>query len=223
MPLDLASISFASTTIYAAVITHRAFQRPNPDVANPTDTDKWNSRVGDGIGLLLKYIVPLIGIYHVALALYGLPPSSTSPPPLLCPHPSNLSANLFAWSPTSALSLSLLLIFGHLRLWTYAALGPDFVYQLTRPSRLVTSGPYAYAQHPSYPTALVVWFVSYATFTRLDGVAGCWLPRTVAHWGPSVAAAHCAFWAVFLAWVIPPRVRDEEVMLKREFGREWEV
>ena len=37
-----------------------------------------------------------------------------------------------------------------------------------------------------------------------------------------VATVHCACWAVFLVRVIPPRVRDEEVMLKREFGREWE-
>ena len=218
--MSLSSLAFALTTIYASFITHNAFQKPNPDVSDPTDVDKWNSRTSDLIGLLLKYIVPALGIYHAIVSLY-LPFAST-PPPLLCPHPQNLSPTLFTWSSTSILTLALLLTFGHLRLWTYRALGKDFVYQLNRPSRLVTSGPYRYAQHPSYPAALVVWFVFHASFTRLDAVAGCWLPAGVTQWAGAVALVHCALWAVFLAWVIPPRVKDEEVMLKREYGREWE-
>ena len=124
----------------------------------------------------------------------------------------------------STATVIVLLVFGHLRLWTYRALGKDFVYQLTRPSRLVTSGPYRYAQHSSYSTVLVSWFTLHASLARLDGVVGCFLPQVarVKDWAALLAAFHCAFWPLFLGWVIPPRVRDKEAMLKREYNYEWE-
>ena len=55
-------------------------------------------------------------------------------------------------------------------------------------------------------------------------MVGCCLPQGTAlkTWAGVIAFDHCAFWAVFLGYVIPPRVRDEERMLKREFNGEWE-
>ena len=218
-PLDTFTICLASAAFYGIYSTHCSFQRPNPDVSNPTDIDKWNSPLSDAISLLLQYSMPLLGLFHALIILYQL-----NPPPLICPHPENLQVNLFTWSFRTITTFFLLITFANLRLWTYRALDKDFVYQLTRPSQLVTTGPYKYAQHPSYTTALVCWFTLHASLTRLDGVLGCFLPQNtrLKNWAEVLALGHCAFWALFLGYVIPPRVRDEEVMLKREFDGEWE-
>ncbi|KAL9112367.1 MAG: hypothetical protein Q9187_007778 [Circinaria calcarea] len=215
--LDPATLLLAATTLYSVYITNRAFQRPNPDVPDPSDVDRWKSPAFDLVSIGLKYSIPLLGILHSLIVLSG-----PHPPAYLCPNSQNLNPALFTWSLPSIVAFTLLSTFGNIRLWTYRALGKNFVYQLNRPSHLVTTGPYAYAQHPSYPAVLIVWFTLHASLTRLDGVLGCWLPQRVTQWASVVAALHCTGWAVFLGWVIPPRVRDEEVMLKREFPGEWE-
>ena len=51
------------------------------------------------------------------------------------------------------------------------------------------------------------------------GSAGCWLPSAAVEWMGVVLAVLGGI----AVWGLSVRVRDEEEMLKREFGREWEV
>ena len=55
-------------------------------------------------------------------------------------------------------------------------------------------------------------------FERLDGVAACWLPKNMVNLG--------CIWMVLmilktLSWAII-RIRDEEIMMRASFGKEWE-
>lgn len=137
--------------------------------------------------------------------------------------PQDLSLTTPAWSPASALPLALILCAGvPLRLISYASLGPDFTFALARPRGLKTTGIYGYVQHPSYTglCCLLLGIISY--LGRLDGVLACWLPagalRALAAWKWFVAPCLAApFFAVLVT-----RVREEEEMLKGEFGGEWE-
>ena len=55
------------------------------------------------------------------------------------------------------------------------------------------------------------------TTDRFDGSAAAFTG-----WKPG-EARRSGRWLIWLASVIPPRVKDEEDMLRREFGKEWEV
>ena len=57
-------------------------------------------------------------------------------------------------------------------------------------------------------------------FLRPDGVLGCWLSREVVESGWWVVGLVSAVWTAGGGMCI--RVRDEERMLKWEFGEEWE-
>ena len=143
------------------------FSKTQPRCPRPQHVDKWKSPAFDLIYIGLKYSIPLLGILHSLIVLSG-----PHPPAYLCPNPQNLNPALFTWSLPSIVVFNLLSTFGNIRLWTYRALGKNFVYQLNRPSHLVTTGPYAYAQHPSYPAVLLVWYTLHASLTRLDGGSG---------------------------------------------------
>ncbi|KAF4563418.1 hypothetical protein EYR36_003863 [Pleurotus pulmonarius] len=108
-----------------------------------------------------------------------------------------------------------------LRLWCFATLGRFFDFQATVKAdhQLITSGPYAYARHPSYAglagsylgTILVLfsaghWFREYA----LLGLAG-----------KVVGGIWCAESVVIFVGV-PRRANMEDAALKERFGKEWE-
>lgn len=155
-----------------------------------------------------------------------------SPPALLCPNPGNLSSELFTWSPYTAAALIAIIAAAPIRLLAFRQLGRNFTFRLARPSSLVTGGLYAYVQHPSYPTNWVVLVGNIALLLRLDGVFGCVLPGWVVRSGMGMGMGNgqgIGVWPVFLGcfvvmvlWIVWVRVKDEEAMLKREFGREWE-
>jgi protein-S-isoprenylcysteine O-methyltransferase Ste14 len=212
------SLTLSAVTLFATFLSHLAFQPPNQKVEEPTvggDDDKWNSPTLEFIEGLIKYGHPVLGIYHAYLALFY--PSAT-----MCPNSASLNAGLFTWSTQSAVLLASATIFASLRLASYQALGEDFVYQINRPNALQTGGIYAYMQHPGYTTVVLAWVANVSLLLRPDGVLGCFLPTAVARHGNVFAIVHATCWLVWLASVIPPRVKDEEDMLRREFGKEWE-
>ena len=89
------------------------------------------------------------------------------------------------------------------------------------------TGLYTYVQHPSYSANWLISTSNVALLMRLDGVLGCVLPSRAVKWGmghggvgvwPAILLG-AAMKGLHVTWI---RVKDEEAMLKREFGREWE-
>jgi protein-S-isoprenylcysteine O-methyltransferase Ste14 len=55
-------------------------------------------------------------------------------------------------------------------------ISPTLPFHLAKPRRLVTTGLYAYVQHPSYTANWLVYCANFALLLRLNGSSGCWLP-----------------------------------------------
>ena len=114
-----------------------------------------------------------------------------------------------------------------IRLLAFKQLGKSFTFVLAKPKALVKTGLYAYVQHPSYPTNWLILTSNTALLLSPHGVLGCILPSWVVNWG--AGSGLVSFWSVlfvvtgflglFAIWV---RVKDEEAMLKKKFGKEWE-
>lgn len=71
----------------------------------------------------------------------------------------------------------------------------------------------------------MVLIANFALLGRLDGVLGCVLPRRFVEW--AVVSGGFRVWPVLLVAVLGliavwVRVKDEEAMLKKVFGKEWE-
>jgi protein-S-isoprenylcysteine O-methyltransferase Ste14 len=114
--------------------------------------------------------------------------------------------------------LGLIFVAAPIRLLAFKQLGRNFTFQLARPQGLVTTGMYAYVQHPSYVTNMAVLWGNLLMMVGPGGAAGCWMPSAAVKWMGVVLAVLC----VIAVWGLSVRVRDEEEMLRREFGREWE-
>jgi len=112
-------------------------------------------------------------------------------------------------------------------LLAFRQLGQNFTFRLAKPKELVKTGLYSYVQHPSYPTNWLILASNVALLLRLDGILGCVLPSWVVSW--AMWSGGFMVWPTLLIvlgllglygiWV---RVKDEEAMLKREFGKEWD-
>ncbi|KAI1002291.1 hypothetical protein K3495_g5914 [Podosphaera aphanis] len=102
----------------------------------------------------------------------------------------------------------------------YSQLGKNFTYRLATPSGLIKTGFYAYVQHPSYTALLGIAAINAFSMLAPDGTIACVLPRVLAG----------TTWKIFAGLVMTGaaitgiycRVRDEETMMKKEFGAEWE-
>ncbi|RPD54866.1 hypothetical protein L226DRAFT_493567 [Lentinus tigrinus ALCF2SS1-7] len=78
--------------------------------------------------------------------------------PYVCPTGSNVAASLSGYSPRFIAGFTLVVIGAILRLWSYHTLGTLFTFEvvITQEHRLVKSGPYAFARHPSYTGVMVL-------------------------------------------------------------------
>lgn len=109
-----------------------------------------------------------------------------------------------------------------LRIACYTSLGSLHTYEVTlRPSHsLTTSGPYAYARHPSY-TAVGMSILGVLT---MHFSAGGW-DRTCGMMAVPVVKMGWALYVV-LAWFVGVslyrRASVEDEMLRGEFGERWE-
>ncbi|KAH6705140.1 hypothetical protein DL95DRAFT_446838 [Leptodontidium sp. 2 PMI_412] len=212
---DPPTILLVLTTLLSTYLSLQCFTPPNP-TPNSTVPDRITIFASPTFILVRRLSVVLVGIHHALLILNPI-----SPTYLLCPNPSSLNLSLFAWTKHSAICLSLIVIFAPIRLLAFAQLGKNFTFKLAKPQSLVTTGLYAYVQHPSYIANAIVAAANVLLFERPDGLAGCWMSEGVAKspwwrvvgWGLAGAA-------VYLGRV---RVADEERMLKGAFGKEWEV
>jgi protein-S-isoprenylcysteine O-methyltransferase Ste14 len=124
--------------------------------------------------------------------------------------------------------LIVVIIAAPVRLLAFKQLGENFTFRLAKPKALVKTGMYAYVQHPSYPTIWLLSMVNFALFLRRDGIVGCVLPHWVVTWGLGMGSG--IVWSTLLLEAgilgilgIVVRVKDEEAMLRKEFGSEWEA
>ncbi|PYI00530.1 hypothetical protein BO78DRAFT_295680, partial [Aspergillus sclerotiicarbonarius CBS 121057] len=141
----------------------------------------------------------------------------------ICPHPTNLSPHLFAWTTTTTTLCLLSLVLGaSLRLAAFKFLGRNFTFQLSQPDTLVTGGIYRFVQHPSY-TGLWLLVAGYlGLIMRRDGAVACTMEASIlarlSGWGGWVVGGLVSVLIPFTVM----RVRDEEAMLRAQFGQTWE-
>lgn len=166
---------------------------------------------------LFRYTDITFSVFHCILILFF-----PSPPQRLCPNADNLSPSLFTWSSYSVLCLGTIIVFCSIRLLAFRELDKDFTFHLTEPKRLNTSGLYSMVQHPSYTGVVLSNAANTMFLYRLDGISACFLPRWI------VRQAWWVNWTLFLvtsvihAYGTKIRVKREEEMLHKTFGREWE-
>ncbi|CZR62397.1 uncharacterized protein PAC_12294 [Phialocephala subalpina] len=211
MDLSIQNTSLVATLTLCGYLISLCAKTPNP---NPT-----KSNVKDRIALVTDTSKPsqfllLFIFYHCVLILF--PNDRTS----FCLNADLLNEDLFTWSPTSIAFVVTIFIAAPIRLLAYATLGKNFTFRLNKPKNLVTSGMYAYVQHPSYTTLFLINVASAFFWMRLDGISACYLPSFLVkvkglNW---VAGLAMSVFTTLGLWV---RVKDEEGMLKNEFGQYW--
>ena len=110
-----------------------------------------------------------------------------------------------------------------IRLSCYRALGKNFTWELSvkQGQTLVTSGPYAVVRHPSYVGALTIYT---GVLLTLFG-AGGWFAECVGWdmWASKLFTGVCASWALGIPVMLMGRVNQEDDVLRKEFGEQWEV
>jgi protein-S-isoprenylcysteine O-methyltransferase Ste14 len=217
----LPSILLVLTILLSTYITIRCMTPPNP---SPTSSQQPKDRVQLATNTIFlslrRNATILLAIHHTVLTLYLSRP--TPPPAVLCPSQTHLVPALFTWSPTTILLLLTILTAGPLRLRAYSTLGPSFTFRITAPEKLVTTGLYAWVQHPSYTCQILVVGANAFLLEGRGGVLGCWVGLVGEQWVSFLGGV--AWLAVGVAFAgVVVRVRDEEALLRGTFGEEWEV
>ncbi|KAI0349599.1 hypothetical protein OH77DRAFT_1594147 [Trametes cingulata] len=126
-------------------------------------------------------------------------------------------------TPTFALGWFLIISAALLRIACYRTMGKHFTFQITihKDHRLVTSGPYSVVRHPGYSALLMIVL---GTMLCSFG-SGSWL-RECGIMETSVGKVFGVAWVADLLYVpvvmVFFRLKTEDELLKKEFGREWE-
>ena len=228
--------SFAQTSLSFALLlsamgTYLGATPPHP-VTDNTDVPSTGDfmrklGVGSKLGTALGPLPPVILATHLALLAFLHP---KIPRWLLLFHQqqSQVDTRFLTWSRATAIPLVVLLFAVPLRLVSYATLGTNFTFTLAKPDQLVTTGIYAYVQHPSY-TALVTILVANSVLTyRMNSALGCWIPKWISGGGNGKLIKFHR-WVVMPVWVafgfytMGVRVMQEEEMMRGVFGEEWEA
>jgi len=212
----VASFALALCMLAAAYVTLQCVTPPNPlppVKSSVEDRIRWvasRSRVTSGRKTLL-----LIWLYHILLTI-----TYPHPPTLICPQPGSLDPNLFGWSTHTVICIFMVLAGGSIRLTAYSQLGGNFTFHLSKPKTLVKRGLYRYVQHPSYTGLFMILIAHLLLFSRRAGAVACWIPRIL-----NIKYMDVPVWILLIGATVVLgriRIRDEENMLKEEFGKEWE-
>ncbi|KAJ5772293.1 Phospholipid methyltransferase [Penicillium odoratum] len=195
----------------------------------PNPSPPQNRQIKDRMGILLGPGIRVTIVRHAAVfwltyhtLVTVLPLCAPERMEQLCPNAGNRNQALFEWSTSTALALAMIYLGAAVRIAAYGGLGRFFTFHLAPPDRLVTSGIYRWIQHPSYSGLLLIIVGNFFLFIRWDGTLACWIPREMLvrldGWGVATITAAVGFGMFLFAL----RVWDEESMLRRKFGREWE-
>jgi protein-S-isoprenylcysteine O-methyltransferase Ste14 len=208
---------FIDTYLYLLV-----FSAPNPPP--PRDhgvRDRLHFMTRPAILLFGKAALLAVSLYHILLVL-----TFPNPPSALCRHAPRLDYHFFTWTFYSAACIVLAIAGALVRLSAFKQLGPNFTFQLARPRELVTTGLYKYVQHPSYLGLAMLGFANFAIFMRRRAAVACWLPMS--WWiaddqmGLAVEGVVALVFLLMSWYVVGLRVMDEEMMLEKAFGQEWQ-
>lgn len=218
-----AQASFAGTILASTVGTYIALSPPNPNpesTVSPVDLIHSLQLTSKHITKLAVFPVGLLALHTACLAYFH----PNIPPSVLRHGAQNpLNTRLIKWSSPTAIPLALILCAGiPLRLVSYTLLGKNFTFALAEPDHLTTTGIYRYVQHPSYTGLMILIICNVVLLGRPAGAVGCWIPPSYYR---TVQASHrllAPLGLSILLFAIWTRVRQEERMLRAEFGAQWE-
>ncbi len=126
-------------------------------------------------------------------------------------------------TPAFGVGWVLLIIGALVRKACYREMGKNFTFELTirKEHNLVTTGLYSVVRHPSYTalsavvTGSILCLFGEGSLLMECGVLGTWTGRVFAAlWLAELLSVPCI--------MVFSRVRTEDEMLKKTFGREWE-
>ena len=133
------------------------------------------------------------------------------------------SAQNIKLTPIYLLGWFLIMFSAVLRLSSYRTLGRYFTFELgiQKGHKLVTTGPYAYVRHPSYiglPCASLGHALCHLT-------PGSWVWECTELTEGTLGMVLGLLWVVVSAASLSAflvRIKKEDEMLRKEFGKEWE-
>ena len=192
-------------------------QTPDKTKRNKVDRLAFMARL---VPLFLRQLMIIMVSNQALLAV--IPEYAPDMMTTVCPRPENLNPTLFSWTLTSACSLMLMLIGAYVRLSAYEGLGRNFTFHLAEPDQLVTGGIYAWMQHPSYTGQMLIVNGCILLFLRWDGAMACWIDGSSLAKFQGWGFPAWILYMVMSVWLLKLRARDEEDMLKRKFGKQWE-
>ncbi|KAF9891625.1 hypothetical protein FE257_003636 [Aspergillus nanangensis] len=218
-------IPFASTVlalafVVAGALSGIAMYPPNapPVTGFKKDRILWLTGFLPKLGTNVTVVVFL---YHALVALFF--PGGGDTLSTVCPHADHLNAQFFTWSLRTGTSLLLVFVGGIIRIIAYGGLGPNFTFELAAPDRLVTGGIYRFVQHPSYTgLGLVIMGALSLCYRRETAVVACSMPDAIFYGLQELSGLAPLVGGVVAFSLFAIRVRDEEMMLKERFGKEWE-
>jgi protein-S-isoprenylcysteine O-methyltransferase Ste14 len=225
--MDTSAVLYAITVLHAGYLIQLSFRQPSSKTISTKDESWLMWIAASPIGMVLaRTIILAIAVHQatVALSLSHTLPGSNNVLQTVCPTPEYLDLKLFIWSKTFIAALVFLYLGSYIRFQAYAQLGSNFTYRIAKPDELVTSGLYAYVRHPSYTGLLTVLMATYSLFFRQRGLVSCWAPLINEKMATDERHAYLAplvgFNCVVYMFMVR-RVREEEVMMEREFGEKW--
>lgn len=190
---------------------------PTPKKENRHPTDRISFLVG-GFMTAGGYVFTAPTIYHsiVVMCVHYAPAYS----PLICPLHESTNHLLFRWNTFSVTAILVIYAGTYVRSLAYSELGRHFTFHLAAPDHLVTTGVYHWIQHPSYSGLAMVVVGLMSLFFRWDATPACWIDKCscLYGWGFTISATLTGLFFCILG----VRVRDEEIMLRGQFGQQWE-
>jgi protein-S-isoprenylcysteine O-methyltransferase Ste14 len=221
---------YALAVIHAGYLIQLSFRQPSTKTVE-NQSESWVMwMIASPLGTRFARILTLlIAVHHATVSLARFSDNtflqSDTVLNYACATPAYLNRELFTWSPHTLATLALLYAGSYIRFSAYAELGTNFTYRLAEPDQLVTSGLYAYVRHPSYTGLLAVLLAMYSLFFQQRGLPSCWAPLVDKR---LVEDDRIGYAIVIVGFSLPvwlfmvKRVKEEERMMKKEFGREWD-
>ncbi|KAF4593540.1 hypothetical protein EYR40_008327 [Pleurotus pulmonarius] len=163
--------------------------------------------------LLLKLFVASTSFMHILTSLALVE---------LCSTDDSMEPNTSPASTMMILGGGLAFLSASLRLWCYAEMADlfDFEVNIKKTHRLVITGPYSFVRHPGYIASLGVHLgVSMVMFSNSSWFYQCGLMHAL---GVVCGCIWCTEMVLIHGVLILARMKVEDKMLQRHFGREWD-